>query len=134
MRHTKILVPMLIVFILTVSGCSSGKFDPYRHMTRILTMKSAEQFNSDRDAILEHIDTSLQQEFIDRLSVTIYDESYSISERNVYMEQTADTVKLLAEYDCTSVMGGYLKVVYFEYENDILIDYYIQKIEKSADF
>lgn len=133
MMCNKHLLQILISAVMSVSlaACSPrSDFNPYNHMSRILTMTTAEQFNRDRDEILEHIDPKFHDEFIASLNGTIYDKYYSKSERTCYTEMNGDTVKLIIEYDCTSALSDYVEVAYFEYQDDILVDYNIYHVEK----
>lgn len=129
MRYIKIFLAAIIA--LSFTSCKSvNTFNPYFHMSRILTMTTAEQFATDRDEILAHITPELQDEFINMLDGTIYDKKYSITERTCYVESAGNTVKLIGEYECTATNRQYIEVVYFEYLNDILVDYDIQYLDR----
>ncbi len=120
------------VIILLLSGCApKSNFNPYDHMSRILTMTTVEQFNHDKDEILAHIDPKFHDTFISMLDGTIYDKYYSKSERACYTEVDNNTVKLILEYDCTSVLNNYTEIAYFVYQDDILVGYKIYHVNKN---
>lgn len=133
MRYIKSALFIFLCFLLV--GCKAeSTFNPYKHMSRILTITRQEQYDVDKDYILQHTDSSLCEKIDDALTGTVGDSSYTICERNVFVEQKDEHVKLIAEYDCTSLQGNYLLVAFFEYENDMLILYDTHKIFKAEGF
>lgn len=121
----------LILFLLLALCSCNNNFNPYRHMTTILSISTREQFLQDEDYILQHTAPELRDELRASLDGTIYDASYSLAEKNVYLEATDEYTKLIAEYDCTSSLGNFNLVAYFEYEGDILVEYTIHTVEKD---
>lgn len=130
----RVIMPILAGSTLLITSCMKSNFNAYKHMTRIISMTSAEQFNNDKETILAHVDPTLRQDITDLLSVTIYDSLYSIAERDVHIEQQANTTKILADYECRSIEGSYTEIAYFVYVDDMLIEYSIQAVDSVADF
>lgn len=128
MKECKILLVLLM--LLTLCSCNN-KFNPYRHMTTILSISTREQFLHDEDYILQHTAPELRDALKASIDGTIYDTSYSLVEKNVYLETTDVYTKLIAEYDYTSSLGDFNLVAYFEYEGDILVEYTIHTVEKD---
>lgn len=120
--------------LICLTGCSREKFNPYRHMTTILTVATKEQFELDQFYIMQHTAPDLQDQLYAALDGTIYDSNYSMEERQVYSETETDFTKLIAEYDYTSSTGEYLVVAYFKYEKDILVDFEITPVQKVVDW
>ena len=130
MRLIKLLCLMLSISILCTGCKPKSDFNAYRHMSRIMTITTQEQYNHDKELILSHVSEELKPQIDKALTGTVYDDDYSIIERNMVYEQLKDQLNILIEYDCMSSGGDYLLVAYFEYVDDILTSYTIHKINK----
>lgn len=125
MKVFKAILITLAVSLLV--GCSKSDFNPYQHLSRIMTITKQEQFAADKEYLLSHASADIQEELIARLDATIYDPVYTIKETNCFCEDNGDTIKLLAEYYCTSIQGSYYLITTFTYTKDILTDMHIYR-------
>lgn len=125
---TWLLLPLAGMLL---TGCSQDKFNPYRHISTIMSVKSQEQYDIDKDYILSHTAPNLQESIAASLQGTIYDPIYSITEKNVFIQESPEMVKLIIEYDYSSSEGLFTKVVYCEYDSNQLVNYNIIQTEKN---
>lgn len=133
MRSIKCFILAVCIVIASV-GCSRPtEFNAYKHMSRILTITTQDQFEHDKDTIMSHVSDSLKPQIQSSLTGTVYDDSYSITERRVYVDQSNNKTSIIIEYDCTSFEGDYLLVAYFSYVDDMLVAYSTHKIMKAVE-
>ena len=114
-----------------LAGCSQNKFNPYRHISTIMSIKSQEQYDVDENYILSHTAPDLRESLAASLQGTIYDPNYSITAKNVFIQEAPEITKLILEYDYSSSEGLFTKVVYCEYNSDQLVDYNIIQTAKN---
>lgn len=134
MRRIKSIV-LIICLVVCCTACNvQSDFNAYKHMTRILTITTQDQYERDRDNLLAHVSTDLQTQIDLALTGTIYDTSYSMTEREAYIEQDNDRTSILIEYDCTSNDRDYTLVAFFVYESNILVQYSTHKVYKTMEF
>lgn len=117
-----------------LTACSGQEFSPYRHMSTIMTITRQEQYDQDKRYILDHTSADLQDILDAALTGSIYDSNYSMKERSVFTQKGENTTKIIIEYECTSSSGNYLEVAFFEYANNILVNYDIKRITPRMDF
>lgn len=127
MSWSKKLICVLAGLSLFLVGCKK-EFNPYKHMNLIMTASSIKDYENNADFVDSHTSEDLR-ESVQMLFYGIT--GASISEREVYIEEAGETTKLIG---CYVQKVGYVESAYwayFEYKDDVLIDYEIYPMQVS---
>ena len=128
--HKKMKSIALTIIMLSsvfLVGCKK-EFNPYKHMNLIMTASSIKDYENNA----EFIDSHTSEDLRDSVHMLFYGITGAvIAEREMFVEDSDETVKLMGcylqtvEYDQTAYWA------YFEYKDDMLIDYEIYPMQIS---
>lgn len=124
-----LILSVMLPFFLT--GCSAfSDFDHHKHALTILSMKTADDFNTNRKYILEHTSDDLKDEIMASCSQDRSSRGYNIFEKNAWVETVNDETHVMIESLVTTNVRGYILLSYYTYKGNKLVSY---KDTKMAD-
>lgn len=121
----KVFTICLAVLCLALTGCKSD-FNPYKHMHLIMTATGLEDYEDNANFVDKHTSESLQG-YVQSLFLTI--SGATVEEREIYVEEAGNTVKLLGCYIQRLEFTSTAYWAYFVYENDVLVTCHIYPMQ-----
>ena len=123
LNYFKIMCCVLLCLLLV--GCTED-FSAYNHARQMLSITSVEDFDIHKDYLLSNTEDSLKDIVVNTFRQTINDPKYKKTLHNVYCEE-GSTTKLIFEYLYEGSLSRGIQISYFEYKDNLLVDFSVER-------